>query len=266
MKAIILAAGQGERLRPLTSDRPKCLVELAGRSLLAHQVEALRAAGIRDIYIVTGYKADQVRCLGYPTRHNARYESTNMVASLMCAADLMDGRDDVLIAYADIVYEPRIIQALRACHAPICTTVDRSWRKLWQVRMDDPLADAETLKISEAGDIVELGRKPSVYADIQGQYMGLIKVRADVAVKLVEIYRRLGQGCSDTPLDAARIYMTDFLQYLIDYGQPVRAVQIDGGWLEIDSTTDLERFNQMHTLGQLDDLCQLAALETCEVG
>ena len=263
MRAIILAAGKGERLKPYTSDRPKCLVELAGRTLLAHQVEALDAAGINDIWIVTGYQADQVRSLGYPTRHNARYETTNMVASLMCAADLLDGRDDVLIAYSDIVYEPRIVEALCACNAPICITVDRSWRKLWQVRMEDPLADAETLKLSEAGDIVELGKKPHSYADIQGQYMGLTKVRADAAPKLVDVYRRLSQGFSGKTPDPARMYMTDFLQYLIDHGQAVRAVPVDGGWLEIDSQTDLERFNQMHELGQLDDCCQLMMLETC---
>lgn len=266
MRAIILAAGKGERLRPYTSGRPKCLIELAGRTLLAHQIEALATAGVVDICIVTGYEADQVRSLGYPTRHNARYETTNMVASLMCAADLLDGRDDVIVAYADIVYEPCIIEALCACNAPICTTIDRSWRNLWQVRMCDPLADAETLKLSEAGEIIELGRKPKSYADIQGQYMGLTKVRADAAPKLIDVYRRLGSGLSEAAPDPAHMYMTDFLQYLIDHGQAVRAVLVDGGWLEIDSRTDLERFNQMHDHGQLDAYCQLATLQTCEVG
>lgn len=265
MKTIILAAGKGERLSPLTADRPKCLVELAGRTLLAHQVEALAAAGIDDLCIVTGYEADQVRCLGYPTRHNARYETSNMVASLMCAADLLDGRDDVIVAYADIVYEPRIIEALCACNAPICTTVDRSWRKLWQLRMDDPLTDAETLKLSEGGEIVELGRKPQSYADIQGQYMGLTKVRADAAPKLIEAYRRLDRALSEQITDPARMYMTDFLQYLIDHGQAVRAVLVDGGWLEIDRRTDLERFNQMYERGQLETCCRLMGHEICGV-
>jgi len=264
MRAIILAAGKGERLKPYTSDRPKCLVELAGRTLLVHQVEALAAVGIHDICIVTGYQADQVRSLGYPTRHNTRYETTNMVASLMCAADLLDGRDDVLIAYADIVYEPRIVEALGACDAPICTAVDRSWRQLWQVRMEDPLADAETLKLSEGGEIVELGRKPQSYADIEGQYMGLTRVRADAAPKLIEVYRRLGQSPTDANPDPARMYMTDFLQYLIDHGQPVRAVLVDGGWLEIDWRTDLDRFNHMHEHGRLDAYCRLRTLQTCE--
>ena len=297
MRAIILAAGKGERLKPYTSDRPKCLVELAGRTLLDYQVEALAAAGIHDICIVTGYQADQLRRLGYPTRHNARYETTNMVASLMCAADLLDGRDDVLIAYADIVYELRIVKALCACDAPICTAVDRAWRQLWQVRMDDPLADAETLKLSEAGEIIELGRKPESYADIEGQYMGLTRGRADAATKFVEAYRRLGPdpaagnlddparlgdsseprasaraafpdgGCCRIPHghpDPAQMYMTDFLQCLIDHGQPVRAVLVDGGWWEIASRADLEWLNHMHEHGRLDAYCRLMTLQTHE--
>ena len=60
MKAIILAAGEGIRLRPYTLDRPKCLVELVGKSLLEHQLAALRAAGITDITMVTGYRANQI--------------------------------------------------------------------------------------------------------------------------------------------------------------------------------------------------------------
>src|ERR1044071_3517735 len=88
---VILAAGEGTRLRPHTLDRPKCLVPLAGRPLLAWQTDALRAAGVDDIVVVTGYRADQIRALGYRTVFNPRYEKTNMVASLMCARDTLDG-------------------------------------------------------------------------------------------------------------------------------------------------------------------------------
>jgi NDP-sugar pyrophosphorylase family protein len=61
MMAIILVAGQGTRLRPLTNDKPKCLVELAGKPLLEHQLETLRARGVEDIHIVGGYRADQLQ-------------------------------------------------------------------------------------------------------------------------------------------------------------------------------------------------------------
>ena len=61
MRAIVLAAGMGTRLLPLTRDRPKCLVELAGRPLLERQIAVLRRVGIDDISVVTGYRSDQVK-------------------------------------------------------------------------------------------------------------------------------------------------------------------------------------------------------------
>ena len=60
MNAIILAAGKGERLQPLTNDKPKCLVELFGKSLLEWQIEAFQSSGITDITIVSGYKSDLI--------------------------------------------------------------------------------------------------------------------------------------------------------------------------------------------------------------
>ena len=258
MRAIILAAGEGIRLRPHTLDRPKCLVKLAGTSLLTHQLDVLRSVGIDGVVVVTGYRADQIVALGYPTRHNPDYDRTNMVASLMCAADLLDGGDDVLIAYADIVYEPPIVEVLSRCCEPVCTAVDVSWLRLWHMRMDDPLSDAETLKLDPAGNIRELGCKAQSYDDIEGQYMGLIKVRADFAPKLVEIYRQLDPDRLYGGQDLPDMYMTSFLQYLIDHGYPVRAVPVDGGWLEIDTASDLHLYNRLAREGRLDKYYQAA--------
>lgn len=257
MKAIILAAGEGTRLRPYTLDRPKCLVELAGRPLLEHQLAALREAGIDDVTIVTGYRAEQIAAYGYPTRHNPAYASTNMVASLMCAADVLDCGDDVLIAYSDIVYETHVLDALLACCEPLCTTVDRKWLRLWQLRCENPLSDAETLKLDECGNILEIGRTPASYADIQAQYMGLILVRAEVASQLRQVYCGLDpQGRYDGKTKPA-MYMTSFLQWLTDHGRPVRAVPVDGGWLEVDSADDLELYERLQSRGKLKDLYRI---------
>lgn len=257
MRAIILAAGEGIRLRPHTLDRPKCLVSLAGRPLLTHQIEALTSAGIDRITIVTGHRADRVVALGYPTRHNPDYARTNMVASLMCAADLLDGRDDVLIAYGDVVYEPQVVEALWGCSEPIGVAVNTAWLKLWQFRMDDPLSDAETLKLDGEGNIIELGKRARSYDDVQGQYMGLVKVRADFALELVEIHRQLDPDQLYDSKDLPNMYMTSFLQHLIDLGIPVRAVPVDGGWLEVDSTTDLRVYDRLASEGRLDEFCRI---------
>lgn len=257
MRALILAAGEGKRLWPYTKDRPKCLVELAGAPLLTHQLGVLKTAGIGDVLIVTGYRAEQIATLGYPTCHNPDYARSNMVASMMCAAQALNGDQDVLIAYGDIVYESRVIEALCDCPDPLCVAVDQSWLRLWRARFEDPLSEAETLRLDHAGYIRELGRKASSYEQIEAQYMGLIKVRADTAGELVEAYRRLEASGMCNGRRVADMFMTDFLQHLIDQGRPVRAVLVDGGWLEVDSARDLDLYNRLYRAGRLAELCRL---------
>ena len=256
MRAVILAAGEGTRLRPHTLERPKCLVPLAGRPLLEWQLAALAAAGIDDVTVVTGYRAEMIEALGCETRHNERYDRTNMVASLMCAADRLDGGDDVLIGYGDLVYEPGVVQRLAEHPGPMAITVDHGWRRLWELRMDDPLGDAETLLLDD-GLVTELGRTPESYDQIQGQYMGLIGVRAAFAPELVATYEGLDPAGPYEGRDRDNMYMTSFIQHLIDTGTPVAAVVVDGGWLEVDTTDDLALYDALHAEGRLGEYCTL---------
>lgn len=101
MKAVILAAGQGTRLRPLTNDKPKCLVEVAGKPLLEHQLAAMHACGLRDIHIVGGYRADQLDRPGITLHINRRFAETNMVATLFAAENIMLGESDLIITLSD---------------------------------------------------------------------------------------------------------------------------------------------------------------------
>lgn len=233
------------------------MVPLAGIPLLVRQINTVRGVGIEEITVVTGYCADLVERLGVPTRHNPDFETTNMVHSLMCAADLLDGGDDVLITYADLVYEPRVVEALLGCSKPISTTVDLRWKELWGMRLEDPRTDAETLRLDADANITELGGIPRSLEEAEGRFMGLIKVRGDFAPQLVQFHEALDR---DRPLDRQPVntmYMTTFLQALIDAGFPVRAVPVKGGWLEIDTTADLELFERLEHQGRLARFCAL---------
>lgn len=235
MKTIHLAAGRGTRLRPLTDDRPKPMVELGGISLLERNIETLRSVGITDQVVVTGYEAERIEELGYETVHNAEYATTEMVYSLFCAADQFPDDEDMVISYGDIVYEKEVVESLRSCDAPICVVVDQEWRDLWERRFDDPLADAETLSIDDGG-VVEIGDEPEGYHEIDGQYTGLIKIRGDYVDQFVTEYEAL---------ERESIHMTWFLQYLIDNGWEIAPVEINGGWLEVDTIDDLEQYKEL---------------------
>ena len=160
MTVIILAAGQGTRLRPLTNNKPKCLVELAGKPLLDHQLEVLCAAGVGDIHVVAGYRADKLDRPDFTRHINERYADTNMVSTLFVAESVMTGDSDLIISYGDIVYEPRVLSALCMVDAPISLVVDREWRRYWAARMDNPLSDAETGQLTDGNRVKGLGKKP----------------------------------------------------------------------------------------------------------
>jgi choline kinase len=118
-KAIVLAAGVGSRLRPFTADRPKCLVEVGGRTLIEHQLRALRACGVEDVVMVVGYCADRVRRqVGGAVRYieNERYEATNSLYSLsLASAELSSG---VLILNSDVLAVPILFDRLMRAPDP----------------------------------------------------------------------------------------------------------------------------------------------------
>ncbi|MBF0371425.1 MAG: HAD-IIA family hydrolase [Magnetococcales bacterium] len=120
MKAIILAAGVGSRLRPITSDKPKCLVKVAGRPILDYQIEAYRSAGITDIIIIVGYEAEKIRqyCkhikdLRITIIENSVFSSTNNMYSLYLARTALKG-EGFLLSNADVAFGPEIMARLIA--------------------------------------------------------------------------------------------------------------------------------------------------------
>lgn len=253
-KAIHLAAGEGTRLRPVTSDRPKPLVELGGVSLLERNVGTLRSCGVADQVVVTGYRADQIRKLGYETVHNPVYDQTDMVHSLFTARDQFPTDRDLLISYGDIIYERDVVESLLASDGPISVVVDREWQALWNARFDDPLDDAETLQIDEDGLIEEIGGVPEDSTDAEAQYVGLIKVRADAIDKFAKRYRRLTEKDEET---YASVEMTHYLQSLIDEGWEIRSVPIEGGWLEVDTVEDLDLYRELYAQDKLSKFVDL---------
>lgn len=231
-KALILCAGKGTRLRPLTDDRPKCMVEYKNTQIIDYIIESLRLNELNDIVLIKGYLNDKLTKNGTKEVINEKYATTNMVYTLFKAIEHMDGDSDIIISYSDIVYSPEIIKKLLEDPNPLGVVIDKDWYNLWSQRMDDPLSDAETLKINKYGYITEIGKKPNSYSDIEGQYIGLIKIRADMVKKIVKFYQ-------ESKLDD-NIYLTDFLTLVSKNICPLKAVTINGGWAEFDTLDDLK--------------------------
>jgi len=233
LKAIILAAGRGSRMKNLTDECPKCLVELRGKPLLDWQLKALREAGITEIAIVTGYKRELLSGRGLKEFHNPRWAETNMVSSLACAAEWLEA-EPCMVSYSDIFYDSSAVTALMNCPAMLAVTYDANWRALWEKRFGDPLLDAETFRMKADGTLAEIGNKPKTVEEVEGQYMGLLRFTPPGWKEVVRIRAALPSEQCD------RMHMTGTLQKVIEAERiPVAAVPYRGAWGEVDSAEDI---------------------------
>ena len=112
--------------------------------------------------------------------------------------------------------------------------------------MEDPLLDAETLKLDDTNNIIELGKKTNTYDDIEGQYIGLIKIKGCKTKEVINFYNSLDKEVLYDNTTYPNMYMTSFLQLIINQLMPVKAILINGGWLEIDSIKDLNSYNKIY--------------------
>lgn len=252
MKVIILAAGQGTRLRPLTDDRPKCMVEVNGKSILERQLTVMHDCGIRDedITIVAGYKGEVLWDIFRDTQMNIvindNYENTNMVCSLMCAREIMEQYEDILLSYGDIIYNEKVLRSILQSEEKASVIVDDGWYSYWSERCENPLDDAETLMFDKDDYLTEIGQKTMDLGKIQSQYIGLMRFKGEgleavlhLAAEAEERSRK-GVPLWRTTRTYQKMYMTDLLQGLIDEGNKLKAVHINRGWFEIDDCEDLK--------------------------
>ncbi len=230
INAIILAAGRGSRMKDLTDQQPKCLVKIAGKSLLDWQISALKDSGIHNITIVRGYKADRIKG-NFKTLENNRWAETNMVKTLMCASSLLQ-KVECVVAYSDILYHPDHIRQIRKTQGDICITYDTQWNTLWKLRFKNPLSDAETFK-QQNGLLLEIGNRANHIDEISGQYMGLIKITPAGWEQITSLMEDMPTAQID------KLDMTALLKELLKKKIQINVVPVSGKWCEVDSETDL---------------------------
>ena len=247
MKCIILAAGQGSRLFPYTKDQPKCMVPFKGIPIIDYLLHSVHKNPITDIGIVSGFQHTKLKQhvsekgLNVSFFNNERYMMTNMVYSLFEAESFFT--DDLIISYSDIIYHPHVLRTLIESPDPISVIIDRNWLDLWKLRMANPLEDVETLQLNDQLHITDIGQKPSTLEEIQGQYIGLIKIKKSIMNDLSSFYHSLlSHRILSTKEAVDKLDMTSFLRLIISHLSPINACICEGKWLEIDSVSDLKAY------------------------
>lgn len=243
MRAIVIGAGRGSRLRHLTDEVPKTLVPVLGRPMLESILEALAAGGFTrsDVTFVCGYLKEVVQAR-YPELEyveNRDWERNNILGSLLCARERM--KEGFVSTYADIVYRPAVVEALVKAPGDLVLAVDTDWRRRYAGRTEHPDTDAEKL-VAEDGRVVRISRKiPSDEAT--GEFIGVLKATPRGAATLIDAWDELHRGLGDDGVfregrTFGKAYLLDMLAHLVESGVPMGTVDTHGGYMEIDTLQD----------------------------
>ncbi len=243
MKAIILAAGSGTRLKKYTENLPKGMLSFMDKTIIERQIGVYRACGIDNIIIVRGFAAEKIHYPNVKYYTNEKYAVTNMVESLMVARSEFD--DDIIVSYSDVLFEEDMLKNMMASTADFACAVDDNWKTYWTMRYGKIDFDTESLSIDENDNITELGLENPPLEKISARYIGLLKF----SVKGLSFIQRTMEAAyekfEDKPWQQSgktvrKAYMTDLLNAIIESGREVKAVHFNNGWIEFDTNEDYE--------------------------
>lgn len=248
--AIIAAAGFEKQLLPLIEDKPKCLLDIKGKTILERQVAALNDCNIKEIALVRGYKKEAITLPNIRYYDNDRYEETGELFSLFCAENEMKGR--TILLYGDIIFETAVLEKLLKSPADITLVVDLAWSDTPEkgqdrhlrpdlVKLDPPpgknylarfiMPEGETT-VTQIGQDIPLDQA-------HGEFIGMAMFSDTGTHAFTECYRASLAKYKTKGFHEAGEFMKaslpDLIQELIDTGVTVQAVPIYKGWMEVDS-------------------------------
>ena len=236
MIGVILAAGMAKRLRPLTDTKPKCLLEVGGRTLLERTVNAMQQAGVNEFVVVTGYRADQIReflFTHYPQStvhflHNADYEHNNNIYSLWMAGEIVRGREFLLMD-SDILCDPAaVVRIANEPESALAVNRHELGEEEMKVVVDDSLCITEISKTCRPEDAM-------------GESVGIEKITAAYSEAL---FRELDQMIVQEKL--IDIFYERAFERLIPQGHTFRVVDTTEYFsYELDTPEDFEHAQQL---------------------
>jgi phosphoenolpyruvate phosphomutase len=254
--AIIAAAGFEKQLLPLIEDKPKCLLDIKGKTILERAVGALNECNIKDIALVRGYKKEAITLPNIRYYDNDRYEETGELYSLFCAENELKGR--VLVLYGDIMFDTAILEKLLKSPADISLVVDVAWldrdRTAQPVHLNPDLVSlAESPGKSQVSRfvmpegehrIVRIGQQLPV-DQAHGEFIGMAMFSDKGTQAFRSCYQASKEKYHQTGFHEGGTFskasFTDLIQELIDQGHQVQAVPVFKGWMEVDSFEEYQK-------------------------
>ena len=236
--AVILAASRGKELGALTEDKPKVMIDIRGKPLLAHIAETYNLAGIKKLVVVRGYMKHAVDVPGLDYVDNDRHESTGELVSLKQAVDhLGDLGTDMVVSYGDVLFNKYILSLLEEPGEDFVVTVDADWVNSrnagreadWAICSHPNSRDTFSTHVS----LKRLG-DDFPEAKIHGEWMGFLKVSA----KGFPIMKSALNELLSNP-EQQQFKMPDLINMLVEDGNTIRVIYTTGHWLDIDTVQDV---------------------------
>ena len=241
MNAIILAAGEGTRLRPETISIPKGMVKLFDKSLLEMQIDVFKKCSINDISIVTGYLADKITFPSINYFKNENYSSTAGNESIFCAKEKL--QDCTIITYGDLVFEKAVIDQVIDFKGDIGIAVELDWKPHYDGRILHQMSEADNVLFDKEGNILEMRKNIQKPDSKIGEFAGIVKLSkkgSNILLKKLNELHKSHNGKFHESLSVKEGIITDMLQEIIDSDYLVEPVIIEGKWCEIDTIQDIE--------------------------
>ena len=253
IKALIIAAGLGSRLKKHTEDLPKCMLDFGGKTLLQRQLDSYKKNKISDISLVKGYKKEKINYKGIRYFENNDFKNNNILNSIFYAEKIING--NIVISYSDILFDASVVERLLKSNHDISVVVDIDWRGYYVGRKDHPISEAENVIFNSDNEVEKIGKINSGSEEVHGEFIGMIKLSNRGSEIFKEHFYRLKKKYWNKPFQRAKIfqkaYLTDYIQELVDIGVKVHCVIIESGWKEIDTVEDYKKalvgFNKKFT-------------------
>jgi dTDP-glucose pyrophosphorylase len=232
-KAVILAAGRGTRMRELTAELPKPMIEVRGKPVLQHIIEGLRDAGVRQSLIVVGYRADAVRqFFGDGSRHNIRIQYTTQTVQDGTGRVVDLSRDFVeecpfILSYGDILVDPanykRVANLPENVEAIVTVTRGEDVSKGGAVFVNDQMELVDLREKARQGEPTSPWYNAGIYAFRPGIFEFTAKLK---------------------PSPRGEYELTDAIRDLAQSGKKVKALELTGEWADVRDPEILARLNR----------------------
>jgi len=242
MKAIIIAAGLGSRLKPYTNEIPKPLVKIGNKTILQNNLYIFNYLGKKDRHVIVGYKKEKFKYKKINYIYNAQFEKNNILESLFCASSKMNS--ECIISYSDIIFKKSIVKKLIKSKEDISILVDTNWKKTYKGRTLHPISQAENVSFNKELFVKKAG-KHFTEKQSNGEFIGMVKINTKGCKIFKKYYKIAKKKYKSKKFYNAKTfkkaYLTDFFNFLIDHKINIKCVNIKNNWMEIDTIQDYKK-------------------------